>query len=267
MAQSGAGIAAAQRREALLAARNATSADADAQLQTLLRGAHETATQYRHRLDAIERAIDEAVARHAGMKLTPAAAREFQRFLLAKHKDILSVLEDAKQSDAALQSQMAALEATYAAGDDDWFEGDDNIDRGPAPIEAGPGPGVIPGSGIPAQLISNRTGGGGELPQDFPMPSLPDDSSDSSLSRGAIDGIHGTGDHSMPVVLPPGELGPYGYEEAAPNTGVWIWHENFSDKLVVIPPDSDALAPSNYYLLRTDPDGTTYWWPQQNGPR
>jgi hypothetical protein len=204
--------------------------------------------------------------------LTPAGAREFQRFLLAKHKDVLAVLDDAQRSDADLKSQAEALGANYVAhGDDDWFEGDDNIDRGPAPVEAGPGPSVHPGSGIPPQLVSNRgsgdAAGGHVFAADFTTPPMPPEPPDPQhLPESTLDGIHGTGGHSMPILKPPGELGPYGYEEAVPGSGVWIWGQDFSHQLVIIPPDSNALAPSNYELIRTAPDGTMYWWPRSDGP-
>lgn len=59
--------------------------------------------------------------------------------------------------------------------------------------------------------------GGGSL-EPYPTPSAPPISGE--LTRGALDGVHGTGEYPMPVVQPPGELGPYGYHESAP--GVWL---------------------------------------------
>ena len=113
--QAGAGVAAAKHREAVLAGRFTTVAGADSQLQTVLRDGHEVVMQYGRRLDAIKRAIDNAVARQGSLALdTPAGAREFQRFLSARHKEILDVVTDAQRSDAAQQAQVDALTTHYA---------------------------------------------------------------------------------------------------------------------------------------------------------
>lgn len=76
-------------------------------------------------------------------------------------------------------------------------------------------------------LTSVRELGGLPSPQDSPDPSLdpypyPPTLTPPSdvVSRGAIDGVHGTDSYPMPVVQPPGQLGPYGYHEGAP--GVWL---------------------------------------------
>lgn len=56
------------------------------------------------------------------------------------------------------------------------------------------------------------------LPQHPPY--IPESEMDPTITRGALDGIHGTGDYPMPTVLPPGELGPSTHDEVAP--GVWM---------------------------------------------
>lgn len=114
VAESGAGIGAAQSREEVLVTRNAATSNADAQLQAVLRGAHETAAQYSRRLTAIERAIDEAVARQSSLALdTPAGARQFQQFLAGKHAQIMAVVADAQRSDTEQSAQMTVLAAQY----------------------------------------------------------------------------------------------------------------------------------------------------------
>lgn len=165
MAQSGAGIAAAQNREAVLVAHNAAAANADSQLQTLLRSAHDTKTQYSRRLDAIEAAINEAVARQSTLGLdTPAGARQFQQFLMAKHAQIMAVLADAQRSDAEQSAQMTALAAQYktSLGDDDWFygEGPEYHPVDPGGAAAGPNAGPrVPDSVIRPTSFSTSSGG------------------------------------------------------------------------------------------------------------
>lgn len=224
MSESGAGIAAAQQREEILASRNTTAAGADTQLQTLLRTAHATADRYAQRLDTIEKAINEAVARQASMALnTAAGARQFQQFLAAKHSEILTVLDDAQQSNSELQTQIQALSGHYDLPADT--------------------PTIDPNQPLPPYGVT-------ETP---------------ALTRGDIDGIHGTGDHSMPIIKKPGELGPSGFVEPIPGTGIWVWPDQVSDNLVIVPPG--ALAPSNTQQIGTAPDGSGIWWYVPPGPR
>lgn len=114
MAESGAGASRAQQREDVLVGRSTTAARTDAQLQTLLGSAHDTATRYAQRLDTIDKAINEAVSRQSSMALdTAAGARQFQRFLAGKHGEILAVLDEARQSNSALQTRVQALSGNY----------------------------------------------------------------------------------------------------------------------------------------------------------
>lgn len=60
-----------------------------------VRGATQVAVQGRRRLDSIEAEIREALAHHRALALdTPAGARQFQRFLTAKTRDIHQVIAD-----------------------------------------------------------------------------------------------------------------------------------------------------------------------------
>lgn len=122
---SGASIDAARKREEALVAHNKAAAGTDVELEKVLHSAHQAQTQLQGRLDAIERALDEGVARAGNLK-SPAAKRAFQQFLLDKHKQIVQVLQDAKQSSSDLASQMTGVGGQYQPvsddeGDDDWF--------------------------------------------------------------------------------------------------------------------------------------------------
>jgi hypothetical protein len=110
MAESGAGISSAQQHEDILATRYTTAASTDTQLQTLLDTARTTATRHAQRLDTIEKAINETVARQSSIALdTSAGARQFQRFLATKHREILGVLDEAQQANSHLQTQAQTL--------------------------------------------------------------------------------------------------------------------------------------------------------------
>lgn len=223
MAQSGESIDAAQQREAVLAGRNATAAGTDVALQSLLTKAHQTATDLTGRLDRIEDALNEGVARQASVVKTSLGARQFQRFLADKHRQILQVMDDARQSGSELHGQMQALSSGYT---------------------------------FPADYTTTPVS---------PPPAAPDPNDPGPVSRGAIDGVHGTGDYRMPVVLKPGELGPYGYQEVVPGTGVWVPPGQISGKMVVVPPGT--LAPWGYQQIGTAPDGSGLWWYVPPGPR
>lgn len=205
----------------VLAGRNATAAGADGQLQSLLSQAHQTATALSERLNGIESALNEGVARHASTIKTPVGARQFQRFLVDKQRQILQVMDDARQSGSQLKGQMQAVGAGYM---------------------------------FPA-----------DAPTPTPTPAAPDADNPGPMTRGGLDGVHGTGDYRMPVVLKPGELGPYGWQEVVPGTGVWVPQGQVSGKMVVVPPGS--LAPWGYQQIGTAPDGSGLWWYVPPGPR
>jgi len=80
--------------------------------------------------------------------------------------------------------------ASLAGGGEDWFEGDDNIDRSPAPIGTGSGPGVIAGSGVPAELMSAGDGWDDwyDSEEDLVVPVLPTGPSGAGPGPGVIPG-------------------------------------------------------------------------------
>jgi len=111
---SGEAMDRARAREHHLVARNRNSSAADAQFEGVLHRTHQSVTQLRARLDAIERALDEGVTRMAPRANTPAAKRALQQFLLHKHKEVLAVLDDAKQSAGELATHMTGVGGQYA---------------------------------------------------------------------------------------------------------------------------------------------------------
>ncbi|AKK25415.1 DUF4226 domain-containing protein [Mycobacterium sp. EPa45] len=78
----------------LLAARDRELAEADAELAEAVSSAHAAATEAIRKLDAIHAEIEAAVARQAVS--APVEGREFARFLLAKQREISSILTAAR---------------------------------------------------------------------------------------------------------------------------------------------------------------------------
>ncbi|OBI07974.1 hypothetical protein A5715_16655 [Mycolicibacter heraklionensis] len=85
---------AARAREEELLSRLATAVAADKEFQTILQQALRSTARSRQRLDAIEAEIRQSAAAWPGLD-TPAGARQFQHFLIAKTREIHRVVADA----------------------------------------------------------------------------------------------------------------------------------------------------------------------------
>lgn len=110
-------VSAMQTRQAALAAQYATVTDADRTLVDALVTAHAATVEGTARLDAIAAEIGQAVQNQATLALdTPAGAREFQRFLIAKQREIIAIVAHAHELDAAKKAAVKALPAQYAVG-------------------------------------------------------------------------------------------------------------------------------------------------------
>ncbi len=115
--QAGWSVAAIQARQAALARRYSAVNDVDRLLVDALVGAHTATVEGVARLDAIAAEIDHAVQNQAALALdTPAGAREFQKFLLTKQREILSVVAHARELDAATKAALEALPERYPVG-------------------------------------------------------------------------------------------------------------------------------------------------------
>jgi hypothetical protein len=114
--QAGPSIAALQARQSALASQHSTAADADRVLAEVLASAHAAIRESIRRLDAIADEIDRAVPDRADLAVdTPMGAREFQRFLVAKQREIAAVVADANELDRAKSAVLETLRAQYAA--------------------------------------------------------------------------------------------------------------------------------------------------------
>lgn len=139
--QRGAGVEAMRRAESQLSQQQSATAVFDRGVLEALRHAHQTTVAGRRELDELVARIDDAAR---GWDLgTAAGAREFQRYLLAKLDQIMRVVEDGNDDDAAKRELAAALAARYDEQADRPAPHRDD-EQAPKPAAADPAPGPSP---------------------------------------------------------------------------------------------------------------------------
>lgn len=113
--QAGSSLAAIQERQAALARQHSTAADADRVVTEAITSAHAAIRESIGRLDAIAAEIDRAVQNQADFAAdTRMGAGEFQKFLLAKQREIATVVANARELDHAKKAVLDSLRAQYA---------------------------------------------------------------------------------------------------------------------------------------------------------
>jgi Domain of unknown function (DUF4226) len=112
--QAGPSVAVIQARQSELASQHSTVAEADRVLTEVLASAHAAIRESIRRLDAIADEIDRAAPAQANLAVdTPMGAREFQKFLVAKQREIAAVVADAHELDRAKKAVLESLRARY----------------------------------------------------------------------------------------------------------------------------------------------------------
>jgi hypothetical protein len=112
--QTGRSIGAIGEGQAALSRQHGAAADADRELAEVLASAHAVTVEGVRRLDAIAAEIDRAVANQTAIGLdTPIGAHEFQRFLIAKQREILAVVAGAREVADAKKAVLQKLAAHY----------------------------------------------------------------------------------------------------------------------------------------------------------
>lgn len=103
-----------QARQATLAREHSAVADADRVLVETIARAHDAMRESVHRLDAIAAEIDGAVPGRQGHPLdTALGTREFQRFLVAKKREIAAIVTEVQEFDRAKSAVLKNLRAHY----------------------------------------------------------------------------------------------------------------------------------------------------------
>jgi vacuolar-type H+-ATPase subunit C/Vma6 len=114
---AGLSLAAIRARQAALASQYSSVAEADRALADALASAHAAMSESASRLDAIAAEIDHAMPDRAKETAadTPMGARELQRFLVAKQREIASVVAHAHEVDHAKAAVLQGLRERYTA--------------------------------------------------------------------------------------------------------------------------------------------------------
>jgi hypothetical protein len=117
--QEGSSLAAIQARQGAMASLRGTVADADRVLAEALADAHAVMRDSVSRLDAIAAEIDRVASGRADPAVdTPMGAREFQKFLVAKQREIAAVVGHAHELDRAKSAVLQSLRAQYTLRSD-----------------------------------------------------------------------------------------------------------------------------------------------------
>lgn len=104
--------------EAALAHQNSASSQLDLQVISAILNAHLTAVEGRDALNQLQQETEAAVRTRSDLD-TPAGAREFQRFLIGKLRDIREVVANASLDDTSKATLMAAWTSLYNASKDE----------------------------------------------------------------------------------------------------------------------------------------------------
>jgi Domain of unknown function (DUF4226) len=117
--QAGSSPGAIQARQAAMVKLHNTVADADRVLAEALASAHAVLRESVNRLDAIAAEIDRVASGHADPAVdTPMGAREFQKFLVAKQREISAIVAHAHELDRAKSAVLQSLRAQYTLPSD-----------------------------------------------------------------------------------------------------------------------------------------------------
>jgi Domain of unknown function (DUF4226) len=100
--------------EAALAQQNSASSQLDLQVISAILNAHLKALDGRDALDRLQRETEAAVRTRSDLD-TPAGARDFQRFLIGKLRDIREVVANVSLDDTSKSALMAAWTSLYTA--------------------------------------------------------------------------------------------------------------------------------------------------------
>jgi hypothetical protein len=168
--QEGAAADAIRSAEAALAHQNSMTAQVDLQVVTAVLNAHQRNAEGREALSRLQHDIEAAVTTRSDLD-TPAGARDFQRFLIGKLRDIRDVVANANLDDTSNSALMAAWTSLYGSAKPD---GDRDEHRGSTDAAAGSSPESTPAADIADDpyLDSLPADEPGLLPADPPAQSV-----------------------------------------------------------------------------------------------
>jgi hypothetical protein len=204
--------------EAALAHQNSATAQVDLQVVTAVLNAHQKNAEGREALNRLQHDIEAAVTTRSDLD-TPAGARDFQRFLIGKLRDIRAVVAGASLDDTSNSALMAAWTSLYDSskpemGDAAEHRRSTGAPADSAPESAGQSQPAAADTGLDPYLDSLPADDSGLLAEDMPgqmlspspmttpaMPSIP------SFGGGGIPGGGAMPGWGMPGGFPlPGPL-------------------------------------------------------------
>jgi hypothetical protein len=133
--QEGAAADTIRDAEAALAHQNSATAQIDLQVVTAVLNAHQRTAEGREALNRLQQDIEAAVTTRSDLD-TPAGARDFQRFLIGKLRDIRAVVASASLDDTSNSALMAAWTSLYNSSKSERGDADEHRPSTGAP----PGP-------------------------------------------------------------------------------------------------------------------------------
>jgi Domain of unknown function (DUF4226) len=114
--QSGSSTTAIQERQAALALQHTAVADADRVLAQALADAHAAMREGVDRLAAVAAEIDRVISVGVDAAVdTPMGAREIQRFLVAKQREVAAIVAGTRESARVQTDALHSLRARYEA--------------------------------------------------------------------------------------------------------------------------------------------------------
>src|ERR1700742_1034457 len=172
--QDGAAAEAIADAEAALAHQNSASSQLDLQVISAILNAHLKTVEGREALTALQRDTEAAVRARSDLD-TPAGARDFQRFLIGKLRDIRAVVANTSLDDTSKSALMAAWTSLYnldnlakrETGDADEHQRSTGAPAG-APESKSESPPAAPDSGLDPYLGSLPVDDSGLVPEDMP---------------------------------------------------------------------------------------------------
>jgi len=215
--QEGDAADAIRNAEVALAHQNSTTAQVDLQVVTAVLNAHQKTTAGTQALNRLQRDIEGAVATRSDLD-TPAGARDFQRYLIGKLRDIRAVVAGASLDDTSNSALMAAWTSLYNSTQSGADATDDRRrPAGPEPAASAPHAVQSQSAATESDLNPNFDAPPeddlGSPPEEMPAPAAGGTPSIPSFGGGGLPGGAGWG---MPGGLAlPGPL-PSGDEQLSP---------------------------------------------------
>jgi len=220
--------------EAALAHQNSATAQVDLQVVTAVLNAHQKNAEGREALNRLQHDIEAAVTTRSDLD-TPAGARDFQRFLIGKLRDIRAVVAKASLDDTSNSALMAAWTSLYDSAKPGPGDADEHRESAVAPAgseaeRASQDPpaavdpyldsvpvddsGSVP-DGMPAQIPSAA------MPMPPMLPSIPSFGGGGVPGGGALPGLAMPGGFPLAGPLPgsDGERSPKDLDDALLEAG------------------------------------------------